>query len=662
MIEPIFNAPNLQADSLRIDRDTGTIALSGTWLSVQEETVLVIYGIIGFVRVNAGDVLIVATNISRVAKIGTDDIYQITQHKIIPVYKSTLHISDEKTKDDATYIQILEQFLSSGKFYFSHSMDLTNSLQRQAQLHGDGRSMWQKVDERFFWNQNVCKRLIEKSYDYSDNNMSNFILPIIYGYIEFKQLTINNSEIVFGLISRRSQFRAGTRLNSRGLDDDGNVSNFVETEQIVYHVETGNRVSYVQTRGSIPVFWSQYANVKYAPKPVVDPKSITFEKFCKHITEQHIKYGDVIAVNLVNKKGSELMLSKEFEKYVNAMADPKLRYVHFDFHHECRNMQWDRISLLVGQLEKDLLQQGYCCVDRLFTVLRTQTSVIRTNCMDCLDRTNVVQTVFARRVLTAQLIDLNITGATQSVDNIPDLSDIFRNIWANNADEMALQYAGSGAMKTDFTRTGKRSWNGIMDDGYNASIRYAKNNYADGWRQDGYDLFLGRYEVNPQDPSPFARPFNSLMIAIPVFIIFNIFMAIVTILRDPSKKTPVISPYFLKIKTSSKTNIFQKTGLFSFHFLTILFWILLAILGFRVLLQYGYEFVSRPHLVPLPTEVQPSVSEAVMKALNLSSLSRKSRFGGFGGGVFEKVKEFGVKVGSRVSGFGGSKVKNKHDA
>lgn len=35
------------------------------------------------------------------------------------------------------------------------------------------------------------------------------------------------------LLSRRSTLRAGTRFHSRGIDERGNVSNFVETEFIV---------------------------------------------------------------------------------------------------------------------------------------------------------------------------------------------------------------------------------------------------------------------------------------------------------------------------------------------------------------------------------------------------------------------------------------------
>ena len=44
---------------------------------------------------------------------------------------------------------------------------------------------------------------------------------------------IGNKDVVLALISRRRHKMAGTRFNARGLDDDGNVANFVETEHIM---------------------------------------------------------------------------------------------------------------------------------------------------------------------------------------------------------------------------------------------------------------------------------------------------------------------------------------------------------------------------------------------------------------------------------------------
>lgn len=45
-------------------------------------------------------------------------------------------------------------------------------------------------------------------------------------------------------------------------------------------------------------------------------------------------------------------------------------------------------------------------------IKQRQSGVMRTNCMDCLDRTNVVQSVFARKVLQMQLHALGEGGAT----------------------------------------------------------------------------------------------------------------------------------------------------------------------------------------------------------------------------------------------------------
>jgi hypothetical protein len=54
-------------------------------------------------------------------------------------------------------------------------------------------------------------------------------------------------------------------------------------------------------------------------------------------------------------------------------------------------------------------------------------------------------------------------------------------------------YSGTGALKTDFTRTGARTKAGALADLSNALTRYFRNNFADGPRQDAYDLFLGVY-------------------------------------------------------------------------------------------------------------------------------------------------------------------------
>ena len=77
----------------------------------------------------------------------------------------------------------------------------------------------------------------------------------------------------FCLISRRSRYRAGTRYFRRGADRNGHVANFVETEQIILadrsskgNGEFSAHISFVQVRGSIPLYWAEVNNLRYKPE------------------------------------------------------------------------------------------------------------------------------------------------------------------------------------------------------------------------------------------------------------------------------------------------------------------------------------------------------------------------------------------------------------
>lgn len=56
-------------------------------------------------------------------------------------------------------------------------------------------------------------------------------------------------------------------------------------------------------------------------------------------------------------------------------------------------------------------------------------------------------------------------------------------MWSDHANEISVAYSGTGALKTDFTRTGKRTKAGALEDGYKSVMRYLKNSFFDGARQ-----------------------------------------------------------------------------------------------------------------------------------------------------------------------------------
>jgi len=414
------------------------------------------------------------------------------------------------------------------------------------------------------------KSIIELASQNPNSGYDDFILPVICGFCAIRPTAINNQPFIFAIISRRSRFRVGTRYNRRGIDDDGNVANYVETEQYIYLESSKDFYSYVQTRGSIPLYWQQVINIKYYPRLFVEPNILTRESFRKHFKEQRERYGGQIVINLINKHGYELHIGNEFAKQLEDLHDDRITYVHFDFHKECGKMKWHRLSLLIDQIEDNLIKQGYYHVNGNGQVVQEQSSVCRTNCMDCLDRTNVVQSVLARRTLNLQLREAGVLGPQQKVEDAQEFINMFNNVWADNANAMSIQYSGTNALKTDFTRTGKRTKMGAMNDLQNSIVRYVKNNFKDGARQDGFDFFLGNYVVDRDGPSPFVSTKSPRAKVLPFAFIGSAIMLLLSIFRRELTSSAIIE---------------------------IMFWLLLIIGITQQILSNGEDFVNKPSLI-----------------------------------------------------------------
>ena len=174
----------------------------------------------------------------------------------------------------------------------------------------------------------------------------------------------------------------------------------------------------------------------------------------------------------------------------------------FDFHAKVKGGKWDVGLESLWQTMKPMVQDhSYFCAsldmnnnndEQEWHVYDWQTGIVRTNCMDCLDRTNVVQGLFAKHVLEEQLDRVATQFGPNDSPLWTDASQVaHRLLWADNADAMSRLYAGTPALKGDYTRTGQRTKKGALDDGVNSVQRYYLNNFMDADRQEGIDLLLG---------------------------------------------------------------------------------------------------------------------------------------------------------------------------
>ncbi|XP_058127814.1 phosphatidylinositol-3-phosphatase SAC1 [Anopheles ziemanni] len=495
-----------------------------------------ICGVLGMIRLISGMYLVVVTHRIFVGLIDDKPIWQMAGFDLISLAPTLTHLSEEQKEQNSIYLSMVRQVLDTPFFYFSYSYDLTNTMQRTsaAPKVGEIDSIMHKSDKRFVWNVGLLECMA------GSLELARYTLPIIHGFVSINNVVINDRVVSWILVSRRSVEHAGTRLFCRGINSEGQVANYVETEQILITDE--DKVSFVQTRGSIPLFWQQMPNLKYKPRPQLLTGGDHLIACSRHFDDQCRRYGAQVLINLIDHKGAEDVLEKAFDAAISTLANKKLTYVSFDFHQECKKMRYDRLSNLIWRIAKDQDNFGVYHASHSGLLYSVQRGVFRTNCIDCLDRTNVVQSMIARRSLEQTLLKLGILRPGEHcIDPASHFETIFKAVWADNADLISLQYSGTGALKTDFTRTGKRTFRGMMRDGLNSLTRYVKNNFNDGFRQDSIELFLGAYRVADGEGLTIPSPLKNTDVsadwhkgAILASVLFEIAMLFVVLL-SPAK-------------------------------------------------------------------------------------------------------------------------------
>ncbi|KAE8447049.1 hypothetical protein EG329_011184 [Mollisiaceae sp. DMI_Dod_QoI] len=645
----VFSSPSSpSAPTLVVDRPTGDLRLNDGPLPGGKR-IFSIAGILGMIKLRLDKYIIVITKVQPMGRLKGHLVYKIIATEFLPLRERPLHDQDEDM-----YLALLKNFIKSGPMYFSYSFDVTNTFQRQAQSD-PSIPLWKRADDRFFWNKFVQSDLIDfrtsgtRHQHGQQPGADPYILPVIFGMLEIIATRIKSTPLKMVLITRRSRHRAGTRYFSRGIDEQGHVSNFNETEQIIILNDTtsglggfaggggmqngkvggsgGKEVqimSYVQTRGSVPVYWAEVNTLHYTPKLQIRGVETAVSAARAHFDEQIRLYGDNYLVNLVNQKGREKRVKDAYEQMVKLLisspsegaqqdqiSDEKFRivepsgrrsemdrlhYVYFDFHNETRGLQWHRAQLLLDQLHDALEKQQYfrgvdmpADLDGRLDVRNHQTSVVRTNCMDCLDRTNVVQSMLARWALNRQLTDLGVLSRGENFSADGEFEIQFRKLWADNADVVSKSYSGTGALKTDFTRTGQRTKAGALQDLNNSITRYAKNNFADGPRQDAFDLFLGTYLPNTSSSLVFADKRPLLVQSIPYVLMFAWVMIFIGTF---TRRLPDSTVWPLRI--------------------FIFTWVLIAGWCFNFIYSHGMLYVNWPKLNPRPWAIE-GVNEALVK-------------------------------------------------
>ncbi|KAF3942204.1 Synaptojanin-1 [Dactylella cylindrospora] len=439
----------------------------------------------------------------------------------------------------------LRKMLSEGTFYYSTDFDLTNRLQDRSVDHTSTSTHFSidTFNDAFLWNMAMVRPLLQfRSRLPSSTRLAldstRILTSAIRGFVETTAINrgivaINSQrQAVPGktyvtIISRLSCRRAGTRFNARGIDDDGHVANFVETETIIWDSRSEKNIhgvgfSYTQIRGSVPVFWEQQAGLLPGQQKITITRSpeATQPSFDRHLEGISTKYGATHIVNLLSAmKPGEAELTRMYNIMIRnspllGQSDKNktgelVKATEFDFHEETR-AGYEAAAQIRRFIENSADSFAYFLTEDVdhdndetttphSAVILQQEGVFRTNCLDCLDRTNLIQQIISQMAIERFLRHRNERA-------ISELWARHSVLWADNGDALSRIYAGTGALKSSFTRSGKSSLGGVLADIRKSATRMYINNFADKGRQNTIDMLLGR--LVGQDPVVLYDPIN----------------------------------------------------------------------------------------------------------------------------------------------------------
>ncbi|KAL1224123.1 Phosphoinositide phosphatase SAC5 [Cardamine amara subsp. amara] len=498
------------------------------------------YGIIGFVRFLEPFYMLVITKRKKVGEICGHTIYGIAETQMISIPHPSIQTKVANSQAELKYKKLLRMVDLSKNFYFSYTYHLMYCLQKNVGNTEKGNF---HDNTMFVWNAFLTRgirRILQNTI---------WTVALVYGFFQQTKCSVSGEDFVLTVIARRSRHYAGTRYLRRGVNNIGRVANDVETEQIVSKVvPEGEKIpisSVVQVRGSIPLFWSQEASV-FNPKPeiILNKKEANYEATQHHFENLRQRYGKrIIILNLLKageKKHRETILRAEFAKAIRFInrgvrKENRLKAIHFDlnkhyksgadgaFNHLCifARKALELTDLFFCKAHSGVGAEGVIN-DSFFNnprpsqdeeasslekeaskpdIFMLQNGVLRTNCIDCLDRTNFAQYAHGLVALEHQLRTLDISGPPV-VDLDNPLAIKLMEVYQNMGNTLALQYGGSEAHTKMFCDL-KGNWNMVkrQRDIITAVRRHYSNAYQDGDKQSAINVFLGHFRPQLGKPA-----------------------------------------------------------------------------------------------------------------------------------------------------------------
>lgn len=517
------------------------------------------YGIVGFIKFLGPYYMLLITKRRKIGSICGHVVYAISKTEMIPLPNSSVRSNIINSKNENRYKKLLCTVDLTKDFFFSYSYHIMRSLQRNMCDPETGHALYETM---FVWNEYLTRGIRNHlqntiwtvalvygffKQDTLEISGREFILTLI----------ARRSRHYAGT----RYLRRGVNEKGRVANDVETEQIIFEDVPEGLPIPIS---SVIQNRGSIPLFWSQETSrLNIKPDIIVSKKDQNYQATRLHFENLVKRYGNpIIILNLIKtqeKRPREAILRQEF---VNAIEfinkdlsdENRLRFLHWDLHKHFQSKATNVLLLLGKVAAYALALTGFFYCQASSTLRpedclkwpptddvvkgsfsstvhaeydnedgndlerkpsdginisdenhsakspRLQKGVLRTNCIDCLDRTNVAQYAYGLAAIGHQLHSLGIIQHPKIDLDDPVANDLMQ-FYERMGDTLAHQYGGSAAHNKIFSaRRGQWKAATQSQEFFRTLQRYYSNAWMDAEKQDAINVFLGHFQ--PQEGMP----------------------------------------------------------------------------------------------------------------------------------------------------------------
>ena len=392
--------------------------------------------VLGIARLGDQVAALVATKVQKAMRLPTgEDVFRICETKWIKTTSISSPVR-QLTEQEKEHARALMDFPIDGLHFYSETFDLRKSLafrdsSRSSSLASPPPKEEEEEESEWVWNEAIAKPL----RDVLDDDASRYVPVMIQGLAECREILVDATDPKkgswhFAVFGKRSRLHPGTRFLARGINEDGNPGNEVEMEQMVWRSSNGNSsgrnsgrkktiwTSYVWRRGSVPLRWKQEIKQTVGDAQIEVETKDTYKNAERYFARLRKSYGEcnpIACVNLLRIAPGkpEAELSRHFHECVELCRnilpnDPNLTVTNFDWHTNVKSMGDASAVEAMWKVLRDKIGQhgyGYGTFDEAtgeMITLRKQAGVLRYNCADSLDRTNLAGFFVAVQLLAEQ--------------------------------------------------------------------------------------------------------------------------------------------------------------------------------------------------------------------------------------------------------------------